>query len=237
MADAPATLLSIVVPTLNEEGTLPRLLEDLAPLLARGDVELVVGDGGSTDETLTVVQHAGARLVTTTPGRGAQLRAAITEARGEYLWILHADVRVPAATRDGFAQLATDRVRYPCACRLVIDDASWSLRVIAAGANLRSRWLSLPYGDQGLLISRAQLDAVGGYEDIPLMEDVALALRLRRVSPIRLLRELPVRVSARRWQRDGPWRRSARNLVLLARYLAGADPRGLARAYRATVTS
>ncbi|MBL8982292.1 MAG: glycosyl transferase, partial [Gemmatimonadetes bacterium] len=122
-------------------------------------------------------------------------------------------------------------------CRLSIDDASWSIRLIAAGANLRSRVLALPYGDQGLLITRAQLDAVGGYEDIPLMEDVALALRLRRDNPIRLLRDVPIHVSARRWRRDGPWRRTARNLLLLARYLAGADPRRLARAYRAAVTS
>lgn len=230
-------VLSIVVPTLNEAGALPMLLGDLAPLLARPDVELVVGDGGSTDATRTVAEHHGARVVTTTPGRGGQLRAATTAARGEYLWILHADVRVPDATRDAVARLVGDRVPSPCACRLSIDDASWSIRLIAAGANLRSRVLALPYGDQGLLITRAQLDAVGGYEDIPLMEDVALALRLRRDNPIRLLRDVPIHVSARRWRRDGPWRRTARNLLLLARYLAGADPRRLARAYRAAVTS
>jgi rSAM/selenodomain-associated transferase 2 len=232
MSPAPIPRLSVVVPTLNEAETLPLLFGDLAPLVARGDVEVVVADGGSVDGTQEVAAAHGARVVQATPGRGQQLRAGVAAAGAPNLWILHADARIPGGTIATIREQVTDGLVRPWACRLVIDGDRWALRLIAAGANLRSRWWGLPYGDQGLLIPRHLLDAAGGYDDIPLMEDVALALRLRRFAPIQIL-PASIHISARRWLRDGPWRRSARNVWLLLRFLTGADPAVLAAEYRA----
>ena len=226
-----APRLSIVVPTLNEAIALPRLLGDLAPALARSDVELVVADGGSEDGTVEIARAAGAQVTSGAPGRGGQLRAGVAASHAPIVWILHADVRVPRDTVDGVLRLVAAGLQTPFACRLHIDDTRWSLRLIAWGANLRSRCFALPYGDQSLLVPRSVYDHADGYEDIPLMEDVSIARRLRAISPIRLL-PFAVHVSARRWLRDGPWRRSTRNVGLLLRYLAGADPRALAARYR-----
>lgn len=226
----PDPWLSIVVPTLNEGAALPCVVGDLRPLLGEGGVELIVADGGSEDDTTAVARSLGACVATAGRGRGRQLRAGVAAAKAPVLWILHADVRVPPSTLHAVADAARGPLPAPLACRLAIDSARVSLRCIAFGANLRSRCLALPYGDQGLLVRRAHLDAVGGFDDVPLMEDVALALRLRRVAPIRLLPH-PLVVSARRWERDGPWRRSWRNVTLLVRYLRGADPAELVLAY------
>lgn len=231
MPVTPSLALSVVIPTINEGTTLPSLLDDLAPLVAEGDVEILVADGGSGDGTRAIATARGARVVASGLGRGRQLRAGVAEARAPALWVLHADARVPATTSAMVARCVRDGLTRPYACRLAIQDDGWPFRLIEAGANLRSRAFALPYGDQGLLVPRAVLDRAGGYDDIPLMEDVALALRLRRISPIGLL-PVTVEVSARRWHRDGPWRRSARNLWLLLRFLAGADPVALAEQYR-----
>lgn len=230
MMPIPDPWISVVIPTWNEGSALPVLLRDLTPLSEHGAVELIVADGGSSDDTVAQGEAFGARVITAPRGRGRQLRAGTAEARASVLWMLHADVRVPLATLRAIARAAQHPLSTPLACRLSIDSPRLSLRCIALGANLRSRWFSLPYGDQGLLITRAQLDAVGGFDDVPLMEDVALAQRLRRTAPIRLLPH-PLLVSARRWERDGPWRRSYRNLTLLARYLRGATPADLVKDY------
>lgn len=231
MSSAPSPTLSVVIPTINERVALPCLLDDLAPLVADGRAEIVIADGGSTDGTREVAAARNARLVEAGLGRGRQLRAGVAAARAPNLWILHADARVPAETVETVSRHLREGLAGPHACRLAIHGDGWPLRVIEAGANLRSRVFALPYGDQGLLLPRATLEAAGGYDDIPLMEDVALALRLRKIAPIHLL-PVPIRVSARRWHRDGPWRRSVRNLWLLLRYLAGADPSALAAHYR-----
>ncbi len=227
--------LSIVIPTLNEARSLPLLLSDLRPLAGRLRVEIVVADGGSDDGTVALAREHAAVVAPAQAGRGTQLRAGVAAATAPLLWVLHADARVPPETLDAVVRHAASGVRSPRAFRLGIASSRMSLRVIAWGANLRSRFLALPYGDQSLLIDRAVLEAAGGYPETPLMEDVELALRLRRHDRIRLLPER-VLVSPRRWERDGPWRRSLRNVVLLLRYLAGADPRALARRYRASST-
>lgn len=231
MSLAPSPALAVVIPTINEATSLPRLLDDLALLVAGGQAEIVVADGGSHDGTREIATSRGARVIEAGLGRGRQLRAGVAAAVAPNLWVLHADARVPANTVAMVSRHVGEGLARPYACRLAIQGDGWSLRVIEAGANFRSRLLALPYGDQGLLVPRNLLEAAGGYDDIPLMEDVALALRLRRISPVRLL-PVAVQVSARRWHRDGPWRRSVRNLWLLLRYLGGADPVALAEHYR-----
>ncbi len=219
--------LSVVIPTLDAEsvlsGTLAPLMEGVASGLIR---ELIISDGGSGDATRQIADEVGAIVVTGAASRGGQLRRGAAVAGGAWLLFLHADTALPegwSGTVEG--QMARGRPGY---FGLRFDSRSLAARIVADWANLRSRLFYLPYGDQGLLISRAEYDAAGGYADISLMEDVAMARRLGR----RLMR-MPgfVRTGAVRYERDGWLRRGARNLSLLLRYLCGADPEALRRRY------
>lgn len=220
--------ISIVIPTLNAGDSLPACLGSLSEGLQAGLIrELVISDGGSTDGTLSIAQQAGARVVTGAASRGGQLVRGTQAAEGDWLLVLHADTRLA----EGWAGAVTTALSQPGAYhfRLAFDVAGVMPTWVACWANLRSRLFRLPYGDQGLLIDRVTLEAVGGYPDLPLMEDVALARRLGRV-----LKPLPATAitSATKYQRQGWLRRGARNLTTLARYFAGADPETLARSYR-----
>lgn len=219
--------LSVVMPTLDAAQGLARSLPALAEGLDAGLIrELVISDGGSTDATLAIADEAGAHVVSGPASRGGQLRRGGDAAKGEWLLFLHADTVLPSGWADMVeAQIATGRPAY---FRMRFDAPGLAPMLVAGWANLRARWFRLPYGDQGLLVSRAEYDAVGGFRDIPLMEDVAMsrALAARLVA-------LPgvVTTSAARYARDGWLRRGARNLSLLLRYLMGADPERLARRY------
>ena len=222
------TRFSVVVPTLDEAQALPALLSDLRALPA---MELIVADGGSSDGTREIASSFGATVITGSRGRGAQLRAGAAAAHGDILCFLHADARLDARACEALASLVhgwrDDGTAW--AFRLRILGRGPAFRVVERGANLRSR-LGLPYGDQGLIVSRALYERAGGFPDVPLMEDVSLIRAIARHGRVRLLRA-SIGVSARRWERDGVMRRSIRNLVLLLRWYAGASPSDLAREY------
>ena len=220
--------LSVIIPTLNAAQGLPACLAALIEGLEAGLIrELILSDGGSGDATLQIADAVGAVIVQGAPSRGGQLRRGAQVAGGEWLLFLHADTVLPAGwTAAVRAQM--DRGA-PAAFRLSYDAAGVMPQIVSGWANLRSRYLGLPYGDQGLLVSRADYDATGGYPDIPLMEDVAMARALR--GRIALL-PLSVTTSAARYRRGGWLRRGTRNLILLIRYLCGADPARLAARYR-----
>lgn len=222
-------LISVIVPVLDEAERIGVLLADIAVLEIAHEV--IVVDGGSQDATVEVARAAGATVLAAERGRGPQLRAGARAANAPVLLFLHADVRLPLPTLREVERRARQGVDAACAFRLRIDSPRPIFRVLERGANFRSRWLGLPYGDQGLLVSRAAYDAVGGYPPVPLMEDVALARALRRGPGLQLLAP-HVLVSPRRWLRDGPIRRTALNLTLLARYLTGTSPDRLVRHYR-----
>ena len=231
-----APALSVVVPALDEARTLPALLDALARGV-RAPHEVIVADGGSADGTAEVARAAGARVVTGGRGRGRQLAAAVAAARAPLLCAFHADARPSPRALEHLDALAvaTAAGRPPAhayAFRLAIDAPGAAFRAVERAANARSRWLRLPYGDQGLVVTRAAYDAAGGYPPWPLMEDVALVRALRRVTGVRLL-DAEVTVSARRWRRDGVARRTLANWWLLARWWLGASPDRLAREYDA----
>ncbi|HYG25920.1 MAG TPA: TIGR04283 family arsenosugar biosynthesis glycosyltransferase, partial [Caulobacteraceae bacterium] len=190
--------------------------------------EVVVADGGSTDDTLALAEDAGAVIVASQPGRGVQLAAGCKATRSPWLLVLHADTELA----DGWMAAAADHLsRRPKEAgyfRFALDDAGLKARLWERGVALRCALFGLPYGDQGLLIPRPLYEEVGGYRLLPLMEDVDLARRLRG-----RLRPLPAKAltSAERYRRDGYVSRSAKNALLLARYFAGADPERLAKAY------
>ena len=225
-----SSVLSVIVPALNAESDLPLCLESLMPGLSAGLIrEVVLVDGGSEDATPLIAEETGCRLVTSAPGRARQLRMGAETARGDWLLFLHADT---ALSRDWTERVDThirERPDKAAAFTLAFRSDASAARWLASRANRRTRWFGLPYGDQGLLISRQLYEEIGGYPDQPLMEDVAL---VRAVGKSRLsLLSAEARTSAAKYERDGWRRRAYRNAWLLVRYLMGARPERLARDY------
>ena len=217
--------ISVVIPTLDAEAELPETLGALAHGLEIVR-ELIVSDGGSGDATVRIAEEAGASVISGPPGRGGQLRRGAQAARGDWLLFLHADTHLP----PGWAEAALAHMETGMAgwFRLSFRARGAGARWTAGWANLRSR-AGLPYGDQGLLVPRALYGSVGGFDDVPLMEDVAMARRLRgRLRPV----GATVTTSAARYEARGWIRQGARNLGTLARHLGGASPESLAERYR-----
>lgn len=224
-----AAQLSIVIPTLNAELALPATLDALLPGVSAGVIrDLVVSDGGSADGTIALATEAGAEIVTGPAGRGGQLRRGAEAARGEWVLFLHADTHLPDHWVGAVMHHIAARPDRAAVFRLSFRARGPMAKITAGWANLRTRVFSLPYGDQGLLISRALYDEIAGYPDQPLMEDVAIARALK--GRIVVLQDA-VSTDAGRYQREGWGRRGVRNLVLLLRYLSGADPKTLAERY------
>ncbi len=189
----------------------------------------MVADGGSADATAAVARAAGARVLAAPRGRGVQLAAGIAATRAPWLLLLHADTRLApgwAAVARAFMAAGDDRAGY---FRFALDSADPRARRLERLVGWRCRALGLPYGDQGLLLPRALLAAVGGMRPLPLMEDVDLVRRLgrRRLVPL----DAAAVTSAARWEREGWRRRSARNLACLSLYAVGVPPRALVRLY------
>lgn len=220
--------VSVVIPTLNAEGGLPTALLALMEGLSAGLVrEVIVSDGGSSDATRRIAEDSGAVWVTGAASRGGQLRRGADATEGEWLLFLHADT----VLSPGWSKVVETHLGSGHACygRLQFAKGGLAGSIVAAWANLRSRLFGLPYGDQSLLMPATLYRQVGGFEDIPLMEDVAMARALKG-----RLRPLPYTAltSAARYQRDGWLRRGRRNLWILTRYLFGASPERLAADYR-----
>lgn len=219
-------MITAVIPTLNAARTLP------AALAALGDgvAEALVVDGGSGDATGAVAAAAGARVLSAPRGRGTQLAAGIAAARAPWLLLLHADTVLAPGWRAAAAAHIAAGPGQAGYFRFALDSADPRARRLEHVVALRCRLFALPYGDQGLLIHRDLLDAVGGMRALPLMEDVDLARRIGRARLVGLAASAVT--SADRWERDGWWRRSVRNLACLAAWFAGVPPARIARWYR-----
>ena len=224
--------LSVVIAARNESSGLPSLLADLAPGSCQLH-EVVVVDGASGDGTARLARLAGARALPSEPCRGAQLAAGVAATTGAWLLLLHADARLPRGWQ-GLVRDAMERgPQRAWAFRLAVDEPGPALRFVEALVTLRSRWRRLPYGDQGLLVSRLQLRAAGGIRAIPLMEDLDLVLRLRRLGTIGLLPG-SLRVSGRRWRRLGVLGAALANARLRRAWRQGIPPELLAQRYYAS---
>ncbi len=230
-ADETQAPLSVIVPVLNGAPHLARTLDALEPARRQSLVrEVIVVDGGSRDPSREVARARGARVLDSAPGRGRQLRLGAAAAEAPWLFFLHADSRPDpgwiATACDLCASARDDRA---AVFRLRLDDTARAARLMERGVAWRSRVLGLPYGDQGLLLSRRLYDAAGGYGDLPLMEDVDLVRRIgrRRI----LLLDQHITTSAERYRRAGYGARIARNLSILALYFLGVPPVRLARLY------
>ncbi len=205
------------------------ILEDVANVSCVIDV--VVVDGGSDDGTTDVACAAGARVVLSAPGRARQLNVGAKAVAGEWLCFLHADVRMPGAARDALESLVRDPNAMAAVWRFALEGNGVWFRLVEFGALVRDRVGGLPYGDQGLLVRRSLFQAVGGFPELPVMEDVAMIRAVRRQSGLRRLPASLI-VSNRRWKREGPYRTWVRNAGMMAAYLMGVPPARLARWYR-----
>jgi rSAM/selenodomain-associated transferase 2 len=221
--------LSVIVPVLNEGGIIRSLLESLQPLRAAGH-EVVVVDGGSTDETLARVDGLADQVLTTSPGRAAQMNTGARSSSGDILWFLHADSVFPpgAAQAIGDCLRGGDRVWGRFDVRL--SGRRVLLRVVERAMNWRSRLTGIATGDQGIFVRRSAFFLAGGFPTVPLMEDIALSRRLRRMSPPAALPG-PILTSARRWERRGPVKTVLLMWRLRLAFALGADPAKLARLY------
>jgi len=231
--------LFTIIPALNTAASLGAVFESLAEAERTGlGGGWVLADGGSSDATVEVARRrAGAHIVTGARGRGPQLAAGAGAAArlasaDDWFLFLHADTRLAPGWTASVRHFMADNQHRDCAgyFRFALDDASHRARRLERAVAWRCRLFALPYGDQGLLISRRFYEALGGFKPWPLFEDVDLVRRIGR----RRLKPLNVRAvtSAERFLAEGYGRRSARNLTLLARYFLGANPQTLAQAYR-----
>lgn len=225
----PAPRLSIVVPTLNEADTIDALMHHLLGLWVCG-VEIVVVDGGSQDDTVARARPVATRVLTTAPGRARQMNTGARASRGEHLLFLHADTRLPRrADRLVAKALAGSRCWGRFNVRL--DGRHPLLPLIAFAMNQRSRLTGIATGDQALFMTRQAFEAVGGFPEQPLMEDIEISRRLKRLSPPACLTPR-VSSSGRRWDRAGAWATIRLMWRLRFRYWRGESAESLAREYR-----
>lgn len=222
--------ISVVVPVWHADREwLPGVL---STLVAHLEVEAIVAIPADELDRYRRIRadHPRVRWVEAPRGRAIQMNAGADVARGEWLVFLHADSRLTPGWPTLLRRASRDPGIVGGSYRLALDSGAWQARVIEAGVRLRVRLLGLPYGDQALFVRRSVFCALGGYRDLPLMEDIDFVRRLKRVG--RLLHgDLPVVTSARRWEREGWFRRSARNLWLASLFFCGVSPRTLARRY------
>ena len=225
--------LAVVIPTLDEAGALPALLDDLNAL-GVASVHVVVADAGSRDETAAVATAAGAHVIRVPRGRARQLNAGARRSHGEWLLFLHADSRVgPDACAAVRSVLAGTLPAKAAVFRFAIDLLPVWRRLIEAGQAIRERWFGLSYGDQGLLVRRECFEAVGGYPELPLMEDVVMIRRLRRRFGVARLPAAVV-TSGRRYRQHGVLRTWLAHALLITLFAAGVSPARLARLRDAT---
>jgi rSAM/selenodomain-associated transferase 2 len=229
------TMISVIIPALNAERTLPAALSAIVSAAVDGIVrEVIVVDGGSSDQTRKIADHAGADVVETGPGRGTQLAQGAVRAKFPWLLFLHADTVLD----DDWTRRATEFMRSvdlgerpiaAAAFRFKLDDKGLAPRTLEALVSARCAILRRPYGDQGLLIPRRLYNEIGGYNPLPIMEDVDIMRRLGRKRIVIL--DANATTSAERYRQDGYLARVLRNQTCLALYRAGLPLAKIQRIY------
>lgn len=223
--------ISIIIPVLNEAANLARTLQSVqCPSLQASDLEVIVVDGGSRDATVEIAKEWGAQVVFSAPGRSRQMNAGAAIAQGTILVFLHGDTRLPANYPALVHQTLAQPGVVAGAFDLAIDGTGWGFQWIEWGVRLRSRWLQLPYGDQALFLTRQVFQTVGGFPDLPIMEDFVLVQQLQKLGNVAIA-PAAVLTCDRRWQKLGILKTTLINQLILMGYGLGVSPRQLAEWY------
>ena len=222
-------MISVVIPTLNEELALEKSI-----IAARGskDVEIIVSDGGSDDATLSIAERLADKVNFSPAGRGVQMNRGAAAASGDIFLFLHADTILPSGWDNHVREVLRDERVSGGAFLFSLSERSPLFSFISFMVNLRSRLLKLPYGDQAIFMKRESFDTLGGFREIPMMEDVEIVKELRRGGIFKIL-DSAVVTSSRRWEKEGRLWTTVRNLSLLFLYHLGVSPERLYRFYRA----
>ena len=230
MGDSRAPFVSVIIPILDDTEYLLRAFTSIGD---HAGVEIIVVNGGPHTPAIERIQHTAPRVgwMAALPGRGRQMNVGASNAEGVWLLFLHADTRLPSGWFEELQKISADASVIGGSFRFQLDSPSRWARAIEYGVAARVRWFQLPYGDQALFARRDVFVAIGGYRELPVMEDVDVVRRLRRAGRLRHS-ALPAMTSARRWESDGWVRRSAENLVLVLLFFLGVSPEWLAQRYR-----
>lgn len=221
-------LISIIIPTLNEAAQIGRTLANISKC---PDLEIIVVDGGSTDQTVAIAQRHGAKVLSSTAGRAIQMNTGAGAARGHILLFLHGDTLLP----NGFPQLVreamADQTVAAGGFKLAVDGGGFALRLVETLANLRAKYFKMPYGDQAIFLKAALFNTIGGFPQIVLMEDFALIRKLSKKGSIKIVSESAL-TSNRRYHKLGITRTMLINQLIIVGYLFGISPTRLALWYR-----
>lgn len=224
--------ISIIIPVWKEASFINHSIQRILGLEYDDAFEIIVVDGSPEGETVRSVKDERVQTLTARRGRSIQMNAGSARARGEVLLFLHADTTLPENALKQISEVMRGRDVVGGAFDLGIDSGKFVFRLIEKAASLRSRITRIPYGDQGIFIRKDYFHHLGGFGEMPLMEDVELMRRIRKAGDrIYIIRE-KVKTSARRWESEGVLTCTLRNWVLISLYFLGASPERLARFYR-----
>lgn len=228
--------ISIIIPVLNEATTIEATLTILQDT---PDLEIIVVDGGSRDQTINIANFVSKQLasslsikiIATTAGRAHQMNTGAVVAKGDILLFLHGDTCLPPQFNLLLLQALQDAVTVAGAFELQINAQLPGLRLVEKMVNMRSRFFSLPYGDQAIFMKKSVFEEIGGFPNLPIMEDFELMLALRKLGKIVII-SAPVITSGRRWQKLGVVKTTLLNQLIIAGYFIGISPNLLVRWYR-----
>ncbi|MEH1773878.1 TIGR04283 family arsenosugar biosynthesis glycosyltransferase [Nostoc sp.] len=223
-----AAKISIIIPAINEA---KNIKEAIATTQQSINVEVIVVDGGSSDDTVAIAQSLNVKVISSSPGRAVQMNAGAVAASGEILLFLHADTRLPT----GFDEMICTALQQPGivagAFKLRIDASLLSLRWVEWGVNVRSHFYQMPYGDQAIFLTKEVFQQIGGFPELPIMEDFELMRRLKSIGRVVII-PTPVVTSARRWLQKGVLKTTLLNQLVIIAYLFGVSPEQIRSWYR-----
>ncbi|AVH66698.1 MULTISPECIES: TIGR04283 family arsenosugar biosynthesis glycosyltransferase [unclassified Nostoc] len=223
-----AAKISIIIAAINEARNIK---ETIATTQSRLNIEVILVDGGSQDDTVAIAQSLGVKVISSSPGRAVQMNAGAVASGGEILLFLHADTRLPT----GFDEMICTALQQPGtvagAFNLRIDAPLLSLRWVELGVKWRSHFCQMPYGDQAIFLTKESFQQIGGFPELPIMEDFELIRRLKTIGRIVII-PTPVITSARRWLQKGVFKTTLLNQLVIIAYLLGVSPERIRTWYR-----